>query len=308
MKKIQLFVVFIFCLASSACLPVLITATPMVEPTQAPTEQQLTQTSTTASEPELSIITLKNSVYYSPSFQKQIQLSQGRYSYTDENGMYYSELFEPIVFGYLNDDQIEDAAVLLAENSGGTGIFVYLLALVSQEDGYTQIGNIYIDDRPIIHSMEILNGEIFIDATIHGFTDAMVEPTLGVEKHYRLLENMLTLISLNSTPAGGQERSITIDEPVDGDEVASTLVIKGNMPIAPFENNLRLAVYDLAGTTLYETGFMVTSSDVGGPATFENQVSLPDLASDSWVRIELAELSMADGSLMASKSVVVKIK
>jgi hypothetical protein len=143
---------------------------------------------------------------------------------------------------------------------------------------------------------------------IHGMNDNMANPTQEEKQTYRLLENHMTLMGLSSSNQGGDERSIRIESPIDGSEVTGNVQITGDMPIAPFENNLRFSVYNLDGISLYQSGFMVTAADVGAPATFDNPVTLPVLPSGSRVRLELAELSMVDGSVNALDSVVVSIK
>jgi hypothetical protein len=213
-----------------------------------------------------------------------------------------------IAIGDLNGDQVDDAAVLLAENDGGTGVFVSLVVFVSDGDQYVQAGSNLIDDRAQIKSLSIMNGEINLEGTIHGINDSMAQPTLNVKQTYRLLEDHLSLIKLSSAEKDGAERSINIDLPVDGSEVSNPIQIKGTMPIAPFENTLSLTVYDLAGNPLFQSPLMVTASNAGGPATFDAPMTLTGITSGSTVRVELSESSMADGSMVASDSVVVKIK
>lgn len=255
--------------------------------------------------PGLSVEKLQNLSYLSPNFGKRVQLSDGVFIDVEMT----ITLLPQIAIGDLNGDQLDDAAVLLAENGGGTGNFVSLVVIVSQQDGeYHQVGSKLIDDRPIIQSLTINDGAINLEATVHGINDPMASPTLGVEQTFKLLENNLTMLRQSSTPQGGTERSITIESPLDGSEVSGTVQLKGGMLIAPFENSLSFKILDLAGTELYSDGFMVTSADLGMPAVFDNQIALPVLPSGAWVRLELAELSMADGSVMDMDSVLVKIK
>ncbi|MDP3450092.1 MAG: hypothetical protein Q8R87_05895 [Anaerolineaceae bacterium] len=53
---------------------------------------------------------------------------------------------------------------------------------------------------------------------------------------------------------------------------------------------------------------MVTSEDMGTPATFDNEIMLPAISNGTWVKLELADISMADGSVLTMESVLVKIK
>jgi hypothetical protein len=247
---------------------------------------------------------LKNMEYLSPNFGKTVKLVDGVY-YEGETSV---TLFPQIAIGDLNGDQIDDAAVLLAESGGGTGTFVSLVIIASQNGHFTQVGSAPVDDRPVIETLTIENGALRLNAIIHAINDPMVSPTLKVSQTYKLLENYLVMVNQSSTPQGGTERSIAIDAPLDGSAVTENVPIKGSMPIAPFENSLRFRILDLTGKELLNSGFMVTSTDVGAPAAFDNEITMPTLPSGAWVRLELAELSMADGSVMDMNSVLVKIK
>lgn len=301
MKTIARFRCIFFMFFVAACVPF---SQKSVE-TSMPISTQLNyETALPTLDTGLSIDKLQNMSYLSPNFDKQIVLSNSVY----REGEMTITLLPQIAVGDLNGDQIDDAAVLLAENGGGTGNFVSLVVIVSQDGEYRQVGSKLIDDRPIIQSLTISDGSIKLEAMIHGINDPMVSPTLGVKQTYKLLENYLTMLSQSSTAQGGAERSITIETPLDGSEVSGTIQLKGSMPIAPFENNLSFKIIDLAGIELFNEGFMVTSADLGMPASFDNQITLPTLPSGAWVRLELAELSMADGSVMDMDSVLVKIK
>ena len=295
--------------AITACSPLGISPTPSLqspnEVTTLPSEEA--PKITPGDELDDSVLTfenLKNYEYYAPTLKKSVKLSDGKMI---DNAVTV-EMLPQFALGELNGDGIEDAALLLAESGGGSGTFVSLLVIVSDQGEYKQLGGILIDDRPVISTLAINNGEITLQATIHRINDLMAEPTLVVRQTYRLLENNLTLMAQNSTLPGSQERLITISNPAGGVEISNPVQFTGRMPIAPFENNLQFTAYDLAGNVLYQSGFMVRSAEPGGPATFDNSMKVTNLASASTVRFELAELSMADGSLMTSSSVVVKIK
>ena len=296
----------------AACMPSTvapeITTAPTTPILSAKTNEFVEKTQTLEHETNLTSAGLQNTSYYAPFLEKTVQLRNGEFSESNENGTSTVTLLSQMAIGDLNGDKIDDAAVLLAENGGGSGVFVSLVVIVSQDAQFTQIGSIQIDDRPRISSLVIEDEKILLEGAIHRINDAMSEPTFRVKQTYRLLENTLTLMSQNSTISVDQERLIDIETPEEGGEISDSVQIKGSMAIAPFENNLRLVIYDLSGTLLFETGFMVNAEDLGGPATFDNLVSLMGIPLGIQVRLELAELSMADGSLLTSNSVVVTKK
>lgn len=301
MKTAARFSLIFLLVLVAACVPFAQKTTEIAAPTGTPA---LTETVFPTVESGLTVEKLQNMSYLSPNSGMTVQLTNGIFT---EDSTTIS-LLPQIAIGDLNEDQVDDAVVLLAENTGGTGNFISLVVIVNRGGEYLQIGSVFIDDRPIIQSLVITEGTIVLDATIHGINDAMVSPTHIVRQTYKLLENNLTLMSQNSTTQGGSERSIAIEAPLSGSEVTAGVQIKGSMPIAPFENNLRFRVVDLAGNEFLSEGFMVQSEDVGGPCVFDNAITLPALSSGTWVRLELAELSMADGSVVTLNSVLVKIK
>jgi hypothetical protein len=99
-------------------------------------------------------------------------------------------------------------------------------------------------------------------------------------------------------------RTITLEAPVSGAVVASPVTVRGRVTISPFENNLRGRVYDAAGRVVGEGPVAVTPNvpgSLGGPGTFAAQLSFAVTAVGPG-RVEVADVSAADGSLFASAS------
>lgn len=279
-----------------------------------PTQQTATETSATTA-PEvtativvgLSLDSFKGATFMAPQLQKEVQLSDGKFESGSGADYELVQLLDQAAFGDLNGDGNEDAALLLAENSGGSGVFVFLIAMVNNGDSFVQSTPMLVDDRPLINSISIENGKVKLDANIHGVGDVMTSPSMSVLEEYQLTQNQLTLTGLNSK-INGVERSITIESPMDGTEVSGSIQVKGSMPIGPFENNLAYRFYDQAGNLLFEGPFSVQSDGVGGAATFDNSVTLPDGMTGKNLIFVLTELSMADGSYLCLASVNVVVK
>lgn len=251
---------------------------------------------------------LRNSEFISPTLGKAIRLVDGVFSGMVGEVDLQARLEPEIQFGDLNSDGVDDAALLLAENAGGTGTFVSLIVIFSKDGKYQQAPGITIDDRPIIDSMSISQGKVLVKGFVHGPNDPMISPTQGMTQEYSLVGDNLFLTRMNTALSGGGERLIEILTPQNGEQVSGSVRITGSMPIAPFENTLLIKILDSNKNELYSSAFMVQAADIGQPATFDNTILLPDLVPDSTVVLSLQESSMADGSPLAINSVILHIK
>ena len=288
--------------------PVVETAAPpspiIVEDTQAP--PTATAIPPTATElPTLSETQIKNMTVYAPVYQREITLTDG--SFTIE-GELWVNLLPNIAFGDLNGDGWEDSAVLLAENGGGTGTFVSLLVLLNDNGQPRQADALLVDDRPLITSLEIISGKISLVAVIHTVSDPACCPSLEVDQTYVLDSDRLVLIRQTSLASTGAVRAIYIENPPSGSQSALPVHIQGNMPIAPFENNLVYRVYDLSFNELDAGPFSVTSADYGGPATFDNAIHSPAFIPGATVWFELRDASAADGTPLAIERIKLVIQ
>jgi len=101
----------------------------------------------------------------------------------------------PPVLQDLDGDGIDDAAVLLAESSGGSGVFTYL-AVVSCRDGRAvNIGTLGLGDRVTIRSMAGRVGAIVVEFVAAGPGEPLCCPTRKVRNRYRLRDGNLLLAS-----------------------------------------------------------------------------------------------------------------
>jgi hypothetical protein len=210
--------------------------------------------------------------------------------------------------GDLNADGIDEAAVLVAENYGGTGTFVFLAVYAEVAGTLTFQTSSMVDDRPILNALSISGGEIFLDAVIHGPDEAMCCPTLRTARHYRFVDNLLEMVDYTTFTPAGDPRTISIASPADGEEVFTSVPIRGKVAVAPFENNLIYRIYDLGGVELAVGALPVTAPEAGAPGTFEALIPLGNILSGDVIRIEVQDVSAADGSLLAMDSVELVVK
>lgn len=274
-----------------------------VDPTKPVETDEPTPTNTGLTED-----TLFNMQYLSPMLQVPVQLVNGEFSGVVDGVELTTRVRPEIAFGDLNGDGIDDAALLLSENTGGSGIFVSLIAVYSLGDQFQQAPAVMIDDRPIIDQVALENNLIKLAGLLHGPNDPMVNPTTEFQAEYMLFGERLVQTHFESAFGGGEAHVISIASPADGEEFSGSVRLVGNMPIGPFENNLALTITDPSGSVLVHEGFMVQAADMGAPAAFDNSISLPSVSAGTELLVMLSELSMADGTPMAIDSVVVKVK
>ncbi len=307
--------------------PVVVLATPTLTPIPAtayvpvPTETLVPATQTmpaataTSASPTLTLDQLRNAsltILGSDQILRDITLKDGKYEEgTDpaQPGYVLIHLGQKIAFGDLNGDGLEDAAVTMVENFGGTGEFVSVVAILNQAGQPKPAANALIDDRPILNELAIQNGEIFVDAIVHGPNDPMCCAALPKTGYYRLIENSLILSRLTSKTSEGSERSIQIEAPADGSEISGPFLIKGSVSISPFENNLTYTIFPLdTNEPSGQAGFTINGDGLGGPGTFELPLDLTIGGYKGPVRIEISDVSPADGSYLAIDTLYVLLK
>jgi hypothetical protein len=88
--------------------------------------------------------------------------------------------------GDLNGDGLEDAVALLAINTGGTGTFINLAAVLNEAGNPRQAAIRFLGDRVEVQSLAIEDGVVKVKAITQGPEDPLCCPTLEVNEEYRL--------------------------------------------------------------------------------------------------------------------------
>jgi len=101
----------------------------------------------------------------------------------------------PSVFHDLDGDGIDDVAVLLAESSGGSGVFTWLAVVACRDDRAVNIGTIGLGDRVMIRSMAGREGAIVVEFVAAGPGEPLCCPTRKVRNRYHLRDGKLLLAS-----------------------------------------------------------------------------------------------------------------
>ena len=241
---------------------------------------------------------------------RTVQLANGEFQegLTGSTDMMEIRVTAFIALGDINGDGVNEAAAIVSENYGGSGVFVFLALYIEQAGQPVFLTSVFIDDRPAISELRFEAGEIFLSSTTHGAEDPFCCPTLRNERHYRLINNQLDLTDYTTFTPDGRPRTITIESPLQGAEVFSSVPFKGSVAVAPFENNLAYRIYDVGGVELSAGAIAVTATDPGAPGTFDTIINIGGSLSGSIIRIELQDISAADGSLFAMDSVELVVK
>jgi hypothetical protein len=134
-----------------------------------------------------------------PTYQETVQLNQGSFQRDGGEDSLYVNLLEPFATGDLNGDGVDDLAVLVAENGGGSGTFVSLITFFNQDGQPVQQPGVLIDDRPLINDLSIQDQKIIVKATIHSANDPACCPAWDVTETYAVdSSSALALWSLKS--------------------------------------------------------------------------------------------------------------
>jgi hypothetical protein len=213
-----------------------------------------------------------------------------------------------IALGDIDGDGINEAAALISENYGGSGVFVFLALYTAQNNVAVFQSSTFVDDRPQINRIAIENHAVALDVTVHGMDEPMCCPTLQTTREYRLVNDQLDMTHYATFTPDGKSRTITIESPADGTEVSSSVQVKGSVAIAPFENNLTYSIKDGAGVELSRGAISVAAGRAGGPGTFEAVIPLGKILASTLIFIEVQDVSAADGSLLGMDSVELVVK
>ena len=95
----------------------------------------------------------------------------------------------------LDGDGIDDAAVLLAESSGGSGVFTYLAVIACRDGRAVNAGTTVLGDRVMIRSVAGQEGAIVVEFVAAGPGEPHCCPTRKVRNRYRLRDGELLLAS-----------------------------------------------------------------------------------------------------------------
>jgi len=144
---------------------------------------------------DLTVGQLNNSKYLIPSWENPaqgdwIQLKNGEFTQRNPDNPLFVNIVK-IAFGHLSNNKTKDAAVIYVYNTGGSGFFMMLCAVIDDQGQPKNIARADLGDRVKINSLSIHAGKIIIDMVTHGPIDPACCPTVKKIATYTLVGNKL---------------------------------------------------------------------------------------------------------------------
>jgi hypothetical protein len=186
------------CSSIPADKPAAISATTLLSPTQStPLLQgsagnQISSLSSVSPGEDVSIETLENMIYEIQAISEvlpenggQVKLKDGYFEVAQPNSA--SNIKVKLIknaIGDLNRDSLEDGFSILSVETGGSGTFIYLIAITNQQGQPVQAAENFLGDRVKINSLRIENEVLHVDMQTHKETDPACCPSESITKKF----------------------------------------------------------------------------------------------------------------------------
>lgn len=150
----------------------------------------LTDTPAVAASPSVPLTeqTLENLEYHG-IYDQAVKLTSGEYTgppYVEGGASRPVVSLITLANGDLDQDGIPDAVVVLAENSGGSGTFIYLAAVLNENGDPVNTSTILLRDRVQVQSLRVADDQIVVTVLTHAPEDPLCCPTQQGTMKYRL--------------------------------------------------------------------------------------------------------------------------
>jgi heat shock protein HslJ len=245
-------------------------------------------------------VTLTNGKYEGPPFQPE-GAARPRVSLVDKL----------VARGDLDGDGVDEAVVLLAENSGASGTRNYVAVVAAREGRPVNVATNLIGDRTQLRAMRIEDKRLILDTVAHGPADSMCCPTEKVRRLFMLDGDRLLEIKREETgPISVVDlEGVTwvLEEIGFGDPVAAepaiTLRIDRNQMLGSAGCNNYFAAYTSDGPGQLKVGAAGATRKACAPALMDQEAryfdALGRVTAYGFLAGNLALTYQRDGSLRA---------
>jgi NlpE N-terminal domain len=170
------------------------------------TEASISETIDAATNAKLTTDSLKNLEYKVEYAQSRVaKLANGEYQEEAAPGSATKivvKLTEYIAFGDLNNDNVEDAAVILVSEPGGSGTFYDLAVVLNKEGNLESTNSVLLGDRIKIKAISIDSGIVTVNYLDRKEDQAMAEePTIDKIQKFIIENDILSLATTVATTA-----------------------------------------------------------------------------------------------------------
>jgi uncharacterized membrane protein len=210
----------------------------------------------------LSLDALENAEYLSEWVDEdRVRLEDGAY---EDPELRLRIVLATHAAGDLDGDELNDAAVVLVIDPGGSGTFYDLAAVVNVGGAPKNIASHPLGDRVQLDSMAIEAGKVILKMVTHGPDDPMCCPTLAIEATYALQGNSLVELSRKALTGGLPEGSDL--------EVAAEFKALGNEPYWNVEISAGGIVFERLGEGVLNFPYSAPTMSNGRP-TYSSRTS-----------------------------------
>jgi hypothetical protein len=142
----------------------------------------------------LSRRSLENTTYSSVDAETgTVRLSGGKYE--SRSAHVWVTMLDAVATGDLDGDRRPEAVVVLATNTGGSGVFHSMHVVRDQGGRPADVANAELGDRIELKSLAVESGRVVVDMVTHGPSDPMCCPTMRVTQTYEFRGDGLVLIA-----------------------------------------------------------------------------------------------------------------
>jgi hypothetical protein len=98
--------------------------------------------------------------------------------------------------GDLNGDGKEDIAFLLTQDTGGSGIFYYVVVALRTATGYQGTNAVLLGDRIAPQMMNIENGRVVVNYAERNPDESFaIKPSVGISKYLKIVDSKLVEVN-----------------------------------------------------------------------------------------------------------------